>query len=179
MIKVTVDDREVRQAISNLPRANKWIPEGVSRELPALGKKVNFMMRDQISRSTRRYTGVLEDSVVDEYNKSTMEESIHPTAMRGTHDAGLIAQLGTRPIPNVPWAPIKAWGLSRPGGILTALAAMKSIREHGVKPHPFLLETMNRADFAAALEDAANKLGVRLAAQVWAGDKPIGYAETG
>ena len=57
--------------------------------------------------------------------------TISPKVMRGKWDGGLILELGTRPIPNVPWMPIKRWADFRgvPAGPVTVRVFFNGLAE--------------------------------------------------
>ena len=175
MVRVTIDTSEIQRVISNLGNAPKWVPQTVHTEMITLGKKVNAIMRSELGQ--HNYTSKLADSVTDEYNRETMTAEIGPTAKRGQYDAGLIAQFGTAPT-RVPWIPIKRWGEARGLSPRQISGAWLSIATKGVKARPFLNETLQRGDFQAALEETANKIGMRLAAQVFVPSGVIGVATT-
>lgn len=133
---------------------SEWMTRIYDAHLPDLGGAVADVMQGLIEPN--RYTGELQDSIVSEYKPYPWEEvSIRPTASRGDYDAGALLELGTGPIPNAPWAPIKAWADFR--GI-PAWPVWHAIREVGVKPHPFLQRTADDAGTAVAMEDAAQRI---------------------
>ena len=152
------------------------MPKEIDRVFPILGKKVKDIMADQLGK--RSWSGKLAGSVQDNYDAGTKTLTIGPTRKWKDKDAGMVHQLGTGPYPNTkkpPWLPIKQWAEDR--GRDPRKTYVK-IWLAGVSPHPFLMETMNRPDFQAALEDAAQKLGVNIAAQAVAGDKTLGVGIT-
>lgn len=118
-------------------RIPEWIPKVSEIFLPALGLQVIGEMRKAIRQN--RYKGDTERSITSVYSKTEMELHVGPTHQRGNHDAGVLLELGTRPIPNVPWLPIKRWAEFR--GI-PAWPVYKKIREKGVSPHPFMDRTL-------------------------------------
>jgi hypothetical protein len=120
----------------NLRDAPSWVPQLTAKALRRLGPRAQRKM--SIRLSTRRYTGALDSSVQTEYSADGLELQIFPTAKRGRWDGGLILELGTRPIPNAPWAPIRAWAMFR--GV-PAFPVWHKIRTRGVDAHPFLEDT--------------------------------------
>jgi hypothetical protein len=118
----------------NLKTAPDWMPKVVSKAAHQLGPAAVDIMRDVTDAN--RYTGALGESISDEYSNNDYTVTISPKAMRGGKwDAGLLLEFGTRPIPNAPWAPIKAWANFR--GLL-AFPVWLKIRRAGVSAHPFL-----------------------------------------
>lgn len=172
MVRLTVDTSEIKAVIDNLGHAPQWIPKEIDRVFPMLGRKIKDIMADQLGK--RSWSGKLAGSVQDNYDAGTKVLTIGPTAKRKQWDAGLIAELGTRPT-RIPWLPIKQWAEAR--GV-PARAVWLKIARQGVSPHPFLMETMNRPDFQTTLEDAAQKLGTNIAAQAVAGNKTLGVGIT-
>lgn len=135
-------DRKIEQLRAALQAMPRWMPAVIRTHLPPLGERVVEVMQAEIE--PHRYTGELSDSIVSEYDDGEYAVSVHPTAMRGgKHDAGVLLELGTDPIPGVPWAPIKAWADFR--GI-PAFPVWMSIRTRGVKPHPFLQRTLDSSE---------------------------------
>jgi hypothetical protein len=161
---ITFNTTQVTNAVANLSRAPSWVPKTIDIVMPELGRKIEGIMRNIMA--PRRYTGALGDSVKSEYNPAQKQVTIGPTAKRGQYDAGLIAELGTKPT-NVPWKPIFAWGSARGLTRPQIAGAIKTIRSEGVKPHPFLDETVGRPEFLAELTNAANQLAEKLAVQVF------------
>ena len=177
MFTLTVDATQVARAVSNLGRAPQWVPKNIDLVMVKLVRDVADIMSDQLAQ--RSYTSDLADSVVSSYNPAVKEATIGPRAMRGrSFDGGVIMQLGTQKIPHLPWTPIKNWAEFRGKSIQDARYIWLGIRSHGVKAHPFLNETMGRADFENAMVNAANVLGLKLAALAFAGSNAIGLAET-
>jgi hypothetical protein len=117
----------------NLRSAPSWMPKLISKAAHQLGPAAVDIMRDVTD--VNRYTGALGESVSAEYTNNDYTVTISPKAMRGKWDAGTLLEFGTRPIPNCPWAPIKAWANFR--GIAAFPVWMK-IRRAGVNAHPFL-----------------------------------------
>lgn len=145
-IKVTKDP-VFKKFESALKGAPKWLPPIVGRHFRQLGRFLQQHMRDQVDHN--RYTGRLQRSIRWEYNTAAMELTVNPTAMRGAHDAGMLLELGTRPIPNAPWAPIKKWARKRG---LPAFPVWYKIRTRGVAAQPFVEATRERGQ--ADIDDA-------------------------
>ena len=173
MVSVTVNMDEIKQVISNFGTVKSWMPPLVDKEMIALGTKLKAIMKDQVK--PRYYTGKLEGSIQSNYNSGTKTLEIGPTAKRGSYDAGLILEFGTR-AKWIPYQPIKDWGQARNLDMAKIRGAWVKISQRGVSKHPFLMETMNRSDFQAALQDAATKMGVEIAAKAVAGDRVLGVA---
>ena len=134
--------------------ANKWHKVFVKKNMLQLGRRVSFVMQDKVSQ--HRYTGKLEDSIKAKYLPSQMRLEIGPTAKRGKWDAGLILERGTRPIPNLPFGPIKLWADFR--GIPAGPVWMK-IRREGVTAHPFLQRTLDDGRTTVATKNTAFRIG--------------------
>ena len=134
-------DGTLEQLSANLARFPEWWPAIVRTHLPPLGERVADVMRETIE--PHRYTGVLSDSITSKYDDGEQAVSIYPTAKRGEYDGGLILELGTRPIPNAPWGPIKAWADFRG---LPAFPVWWKIRNEGVNAYPFLQDTLDTSD---------------------------------
>lgn len=166
MIEISVDASEIKQIVSPMATSAAWIPHKFDKHFPALGRKIAEAMKNQVR--PRRYTGALEGSITFNYDPSKVEVVIGPQAKRGNYDAGLILQQGTRPA-NVPWRPIGAWAMFRNRTSFQARAIWLGIRAHGVAPHPFLTETLNRGDVQRALEETAEKVGLEIAAHAISG----------
>jgi hypothetical protein len=122
------------EAISKVP---EWLPKAAESNLRALSFQVVNRMRRTLA--PHRYKGTLQEGVKYEYSPSELATYIGSTAKRGSYDAGLIMELGTRPIPNAPYRPIKMWALRR--GI-NPYFVWKKIRERGVNAYPFLDDTL-------------------------------------
>ena len=127
--------RDIKKALTAMPSRT---PRIVARRMKMLGPRVVNRMREAVEEN--RYTGALSDSIRDDYSNAGMTVTVGPTAKRGKWDAGLLLELGTRPIPNCPWMPIKAWADFR--GI-PAFPVWYKIRTEGVNEHPFLERTIN------------------------------------
>jgi hypothetical protein len=116
-----------------------------------------------------RYTGALSDSITHESADRGYEQRIHPTAMRGAYDAGTILELGTRPIPNLRWAPIRAWADFKG---LPAFPVWWKIRTLGVSEHPFLQRTLDAS--GAHIMEAAQRMVMTAAEQILYGGGKVG-----
>jgi hypothetical protein len=118
----------------------------IQGNMRVLGGRIQWIMRRSLKE--HHYTGELEESV--EYDATESQVEIGPTKKyKGGYDAGRILSTGTGPIPNLPFEPIKRWAEYR--GIPAGPVWM-SIREHGIKSHPFIEKVMMRGDFRVALE---------------------------
>ena len=168
MIQIEIDASEVINVISPMRTAATWVPRTIHKEMRRLGKRLVPIMRDQLK--PHRYTGTLEESVGDEYDEGKLELVIGPDAKRGRYSAGRILQEGTGPISGVPWRPIARWAVTI-GFSLRPHAAYWAIRNKGVKAHPYLAETIRRADFGKAIEDAATAMAVELSVKAISGGR--------
>lgn len=176
-VKIIADTSEIKRILDHWGGNSNWVPSIIHSEMPRLGKRINLTMRAQLH--SHRYRGVLEDSVEDTYNPALAELTIGPAAQRGgRYDAGIILEKGTVPIPNCPWRPIKEWGQVRGLTPKRSFFILTKIRQQGVSAHPFLIQTMQRADFITALEDAAGRMGISLAAKAVATETVLGAAIT-
>ena len=171
---IKLDMSELAQAISNLGRAESWVPPVIHKQMPMLGKQISALMKNQLS--SHDYLGTLSQSVQSDYDAGTTTVTIGPDAKRGSYDAGMIMEMGTAPIPNLPWYPIKAWAEAR--GVNNPRGVWLGIRAGGVQPHPFLEATMNRFEFSATMLAAMDIMAVDLTALVFAGDTAIGGVRT-
>jgi len=136
----------------------------VRGNLKILGGRIKFIMRQSLRE--HRYTGQLEESVQDDATDTELE--VGPTKKyKGGYDAGRILSTGTGPIPRLPFEPIKRWAEFRG---LPAGPVWLSIREHGIKPHPWIEKVMMRGDFRTALDHTAKRLGMSLVAYGLIGD---------
>ena len=159
-MSITINsDGVLEQVSANLTNHPSWMPRIVETAMLELGGRVIEKMREQVEPN--RYTGSLSESIISEYDSGKREVSIFPTAARGTYDAGTILELGTAPIPNVPWAPIASWAVFRG---LPAFPVWYKIKTVGVSAHPFLQSTLDNSEEAmtiAALKiisDAAGEI---------------------
>ena len=168
MIQIEIDASEVINVISPMRTAATWVPQTIHKEMRRLGKRLVPIMRDQLK--PHRYTGALEESVGDEYDEGKLELVIGPDAKRGRYSAGRILQEGTGPITGVPWRPIARWAGTK--GI-SSRGAYLAIRNKGVKAHPYLAETIRRADFGKAIEDAATAMAVELSVKAISGGRVL------
>ena len=168
MISIEIDASDIINVISPMRTAGTWVPKTIHKEMRRLGKRLVPIMRDQLK--PHRYTGTLEESVGDEYDESKMELMVGPDARRGRYSAGRILQEGTRPISGVPWRPIARWAVTV-GFSLRPRAAYWAIRNKGVQAHPYLSQTIARADFGKALEDAATAMATELSVKAISGGR--------
>ena len=176
MVKITVDFTELNAILAHMGKAPQFVPTIVDREMIRLGYNVIAVMKQVLG--PRRYKGVLEDSVDARYNHGTKVLSVGPEGQRGGWDAGLIAEKGAKPKGLIPWQPIKEWAMFRGKSKKDAFHILLKMRKVGVKEHPFLLDVLNNPQFQMALETAAGKMGMDIAAAAVAGGKPIGGAVT-
>lgn len=133
-------DGVIEQVAENLARYSQWMPTLLRERMLTLGKRAEQNMKDQIEE--HRYTGALSESITSEYDDGAQEVAIFGTEKRGGRwDAGLLLEMGTNPIPNLPFEPIKRWAEFR--GI-PAFPVWYKIRMEGVTAHPFLDPTLQR-----------------------------------
>lgn len=135
---------------AKMQSAPDWMPQRAKRHMQALGPQVVRRMKYAVMENV--YTGALQESIQDEYEDGGLTVLIAPTVMRGRWDGGSILEMGTRPIPRAPWAPIARWAGFRG---LPAFPIVWKIRTSGVSPHPFLDRTLEDSapDFNEALDD--------------------------
>ena len=155
-IRITADD--FIKLGTHLSAAPSWADRFVTQNMQQLGRRIAYLMKMQTAR--HRFTGALEDSIQSAYDPSAQKLEIGPTAKRGSYDAGLLLQRGTRPIPNLPFGPIAKWAAFRG---LPAGPIWMSIKEKGVSAHPFLEETLARGDTQVAIKHTAQRIGIDLA----------------
>lgn len=155
-MSVVIQSDGVLEAVSdNLEAAPQWWHDVLGMTLPWLGEQVMDVMEGVLEPN--RYTGELQSSLVSEYHAELMELTVHPTAERGRHDAGVLLELGTGPIPNAPYVPIAAWAEFRG---LPAFPVWWKIRSEGVDAHPFLQRTLDDPQTQAAMLETSRKINV-------------------
>jgi len=166
MLKITLDPvlQRIEERLRTFPT---WLPRVIEGPMRALGIVVKENMRVVVG--PHRYTGALSQSLISQYDGAQQQVTIGPTAKRGAYDAGLILELGTRPIPNAPWAPIKRWSDFRG---LPAFPVWYAIRTRGVKAYPFLQETMDTS--GPQLGKTAGEIVTRIAEGALGPDIPTG-----
>ena len=145
--------------IQRFSRAPQIANQVVRARMDGLGRRIKFIMRQSIKPN--RYTGAIEESV--EYAVGDKRVEIGPTAKRGRFDAGLLLEMGTGPIPNLPFAAIAKWAEFRgvPAG-----AVWWKIKTKGVTPHPFLQRTADRGDTQVAVRNTAAGIAEDLTARI-------------
>ena len=154
-IRVTADDFTILgEHLKNVPG---WAPRFVTQNMEQLGRRISSLMKIQVMR--HHYTDALGESIRSVYNRAEWTLEIGPTAKRGSYDAGLLLQRGTRPF-TPPFSVIAKW--ARFKGLPAGPVWMK-IREKGIDAHPFLEETLVRGDTQVALSSTARRIGIDLA----------------
>lgn len=154
-----IDVEELNRWGRHMANAATWFPRFLNANMEGLGRRVAYLMRQQIRR--HKISGDLEESVKSSYDASRIRLEIGPEKKYGGKwDAGLILQRGTRPIPNMPWGPIKEWAAFR--GLPAGPIWMK-IKQKGLDAHPFLKETLERGDTRVAIQNTAKRIGIDLA----------------
>ena len=124
-----------------------------------LGKLIRSQMQAELAE--HRVTGQLASSVRFEYDEGVQELAVGPTRKYGRWDAGAILELGTRPIPRAPWAPIRVWSNFRG---LPAFPVWHKIRTRGVAAHPFLDRTLQASE--GYIEGAAQRIADAMAVTI-------------
>jgi hypothetical protein len=163
-VPITVEEIGLKEMAERLSNVSGIRGRFVRGNMQKLGGRIQWIMRQSLRE--HRYTGELEESVQYEATDDAVE--IGPTKKyKGGHDAGRILETGTGPIPRLPFEPIRKWAEFR--GIPAGPVWM-SIRERGIKPHPWLEKVMMRGDFKTALENSARRLGMALVAYGLIGD---------
>jgi hypothetical protein len=153
-MSLTLKSDGVLEAVAaKLQAAPSWLPAIAERHLPWGGAQVGEVMEGVLEGN--RYTGALQSSIVSEYDPNAQEVSIHPTAERGSHDGGVLLELGTGPNPGVPWAPIAAWAAFRG---LPAFPVWWKLRTVGAAPHPFLQRTFSDGMTQGAIQETARRV---------------------
>ncbi len=163
-------DGVLEKFTENIQTIGQWMPTIIELQMRELGQGIAVIMKREVSQ--HRYTGALEDSITSDYTPTQVE--IGPNAKRGSGvDAGVILELGTKPIPNLPFGPIQKWADFR--GI-PAGPVWHSIRENGVKAHPFLNRTLVASE--GAIQDAAQAIVDKAAEKIIdvSGATPVEYA---
>lgn len=145
----------IEQIAGRLRTLPAWLPARSARHMRVLGGKAVRRMKYAVMENV--YTGALQESIRDEVADRGLTVRIAPTVMRGRYDGGSILEMGTRPIPNAPWAPIARWAAFRG---LPAFPIVYKIRTQGVSAHPFLQRTLDDTvpDIDAALRDLADDI---------------------
>ena len=160
-------DGVLERVAQNLGRLPDWLPAIVRVHMDTLGAIVVDEMKAAVEE--HRYTGALSDSITHQAADGGYEQRIYPTAMRGAYDAGTILELGTRPIPNARWAPIRAWADFRG---LPAFPVWWKIRTLGVSEHPFLERTLQAS--GEHITEAARRMVTTAAEQILYGGGKVG-----
>ena len=135
-MKASPDFRKFERSLAT---AATWMPPIIGRHMRNLGRFAQDHMQAQIEHNN--YTGALSRSTRWKYFPADTHLEINPTAMRGSHDGGLLMEFGTRPH-RAPWSPIKQWADFRG---LPAGAVWYKIKTRGTAAHPFVDETLQRA----------------------------------
>lgn len=156
-LKITTEN--IAELADHMASAPLWAPQFIDANMEGLGRRVSAIMKAQVKR--HRYKGDLEDSITHDYDSFRIRLEIGPRHKRGKYDAGLLLQRGTKPIPNVPFGPIKRWAEFRG---LPAGPVWWKIKTKGVSAHPFLGETLQRGDTQTAIKHTAQRIGMDLAA---------------
>ena len=156
-LRIRADDFNI--FLQHLSGAQSWVPKYVDLNMEGLGRRIAYLMRMQVKRHT--YTGALSESIASVYSRAKLKLEIGPTAKRGSYDAGLLLQRGTRPIPKLSFGPIAKWAAFR--GLPAGPIWMK-IKTKGVDAHPFLEQTLARGDVQVAIQNTAKRIGIDLGA---------------
>ena len=153
------DVQRVRDNIAQLPR---WMPAIMRTHMKTLRTVAVDAMREAVLEN--RYTGSLEESIRGEFEDDGKRLIVGPTVKRGRWDGGLILEMGTRPIPKLPFAPIKKWAEFRG---LPPFPIWHKIKTEGVSPHPFLDRTMKALE--PRIDEAARRMAEDVAEAVVSG----------
>ena len=165
MFKVEVDTSELKILASDLRTVQLRWTRKANLRMKAIGEQGVRSMR-KVLRSND-YTGGLLNSVGYDQKDNGLQGSsveIGPNKKRGSYDAGAILQLGTKPIPNVPWKPIVMW--ARVKGFDKPFMLWKKIQRAGIAPHPFINETLYDPNFQRELGRLQDMLGYDLQQEV-------------
>ena len=162
-MQITIrSDGTLEKFTANLNRLPEWLPAIVRQNFIPLRASAIDRMREAIAAN--RYTGALEQSLQGKFSDNGWTLTINPTVMRGKYDGGAILELGTKPIPNCPWLPIKAWAEFR--GVPAYPVWMK-IRTKGVSAHPYLQRTLDK--LLPFIQEIARRIVMDMAESVVSG----------
>ncbi len=165
-ISITVHvDHNWEELEKRLLASPDWMPKIFKMNLDKLKPFVIQNMRAAVEQN--RYTGALESSIEGrtEQGMDDATLTVSPMANRGRWDAGTILELGTGPIPNAPWMPIKQWAEFKG---LPPFPVWYKIRREGVSAHPFLERTIDLSQ--SSLEWTAQSIAGDIATQIAIGD---------
>ena len=149
-------DGVIEAFAAKLAVAPEWMPQIYGRHMPKLGETVGEVMNTLLE--VNRYTGTLQEAITSEYDLTEQAVRIFsgvPYAAR--------LETGSGPIPNAPWAPIKAWADFR--GI-PAYPVWWKIRTIGVAPHPYLQRTLEDLRTQTAMTDTAARIVADMAIEL-------------
>ena len=156
---IKYDTTDFKNLAATLRAAPSWHKQYVRKNMMELGRRVAYVMQQETFK--HRYTGSFSKSIRHKYTSNPWPRvEIGPTVKRGKYDGGLILEYGTRPIPNLPFAPIARWAAFRG---LPAGPVWYSIKTKGVKAHPFLQRTLNSPRTQVAIRNTAERIGMDLA----------------
>lgn len=159
VVPLKIDVEELNRWGKHMANAATWFPRFLDANMEGLGRRVAYLMGQQIRR--HKISGSLAESIKSSYDAHKIRLEIGPEKKYGGKwDAGLILQRGTRPIPNMPFGPIKEWAAFR--GLPAGPIWMK-IKQKGLDAHPFLKETLERGDTKVAIQNTAKRIGIDLA----------------
>lgn len=160
-MSVTVQSDGVLEAVSaKLSAAPTWLPAIYATHLPWVGDQIGEVMEGVLEQN--RYSGALQDSITTRYDAGQQEVAVGPTALRGSHDAGTLLEMGVPHPVAAPWAPIKAWADAR--GI-PAFPVWWTIRNIGIAEHPFLQRTFDDGQTQMAIDEGARRIVVDAATE--------------
>ena len=75
---IKLDMSELAQAISNLGRAESWVPPVIHKQMPMLGKQISSLMKNQLAKHD--YMGTLSkaehDKEITEDEKNRLEKQM-------------------------------------------------------------------------------------------------------
>ena len=153
--------------LSNIGKMPTWMPALVRENMLTLRDIAVDNMREAVSENN--YTGALADSIQGTFEDGGMTVDIHPTVQRGRWDGGAILELGTGPIPNAPWIPIRDWAESKG---LPGFPVWFKIRAEGVAAHPFLDRTYEKTE--PRIEETGRRIVEKAAEMVLFGGGKVG-----
>lgn len=160
--RVVIESPDLQRVKDNIAQLPRWMPAIVRTHLKTLGTVAVDTMREAVAE--HRYTGSLEDSIRAQFTDNGKTLTVGPTVKRGRWDGGLILEMGTRPIPKLPWMPIKKWADFR--GV-PAWPIFYKIKTEGVTPHPFLDRTMKALE--PRIDEAVRRMAEAVAEAVVSG----------
>lgn len=168
-MSVSIVSPDLQKLVQRLAQAEQMHTRFVSGNMNSLGRRLAYIVRRALNQN--KYTGGLQNSVKSQLEGDRLE--VGPTLKRRGYDAGWLLEEGTRPIPRLPFGPIKKWAEFR--GIPAGPVWYK-IKTRGVSPHPWLDRAMSAGDTRVAIENTAKRIGMQLATFTMKGTEAQGNA---